>query len=91
MESGPDNKYLLIDDKGMVIEQNEAFNDNILGDICDIIHKGKKVSQENETVVSIQFEKSNLVIVNDSNKKLSVCSLSNKNNWLTKYKNLLEY
>ena len=91
MESGPDNKYLLFDDKGMVIEQNEAFNDNILGDICDIIHKGKKVSQENETVVSIQFEKSNLVIVNDSNKKLSVCSLSNKNNWLTKYKNLLEY
>ena len=91
MESGPDNKYLLIDDKGMVIEQNEAFNNNILGDICDIIHKGKKVSQENETVVSIQFEKSNLVIVNDSNKKLSVCSLSNKNNWLTKYKNLLEY
>ena len=91
MESVQDNKYLLIDDKGMVIEQNEAFNDNILGDICDIIHKGKKVTQENETVVSIQFEKSNLVIVNDSNKKLSVCSLSNKNNWLTKYKNLLEY
>ena len=80
MESVQDNKYLLIDDKGMVIEQNEAFSDNILGDICDIIHKGKKVSHENETVVSIQFEKSNLVIVNDSNKKLSVCSLSNKSN-----------
>ena len=91
MESGQDNKYLLIDDKGMVIEQNEAFNDNILGDICDIIHKGKKVSHENETVVSIQFEKSNLVIVNDSNKKLSVCSLSNKSNWLSQYKNSFEY
>ena len=74
-----DNKYLLIDEKGMVIEQNEAFNDNIIGDICDIIVKGKKVSKENEMVVSIQFEKSNLVIVNDSNKKISVCSLNKKN------------
>ena len=80
MESGQDNKYLLIDDKWMIIEQNEAFNDNIVGDICDIIHKGKKVSKENEMVVSIQFEKSNLVIVNDSDKKISVCSLTNKNN-----------
>ena len=74
-----DNKYLLIDEKGMVIKQNEAFNDNIIGDICDIIVKGKKVSKENEMVVSIQFEKSNLVIVNDSNKKISVCSLNKKN------------
>ena len=74
-----DDKYLLIDEKGMVIEQNEAFNDNIIGDICDIIVKGKKVSKENEMVVSIQFEKSNLVIVNDSNKKISVCSLNKKN------------
>ena len=79
MENEKDNKYLLIDEKGMVIEQNEAFNDNIIGDICDIIEKGKKVSKENEMVVSIQFEKSNLVIVNDTNKKLSVCSLNKKN------------
>ena len=79
MENEKDNKYLLIDEKGMVIEQNEAFNDNIIGDICDIIVKGKKVSKENEMVVSIQFEKSNLVIVNDTNKKLSVCSLNKKN------------
>ena len=79
MENEKDNKYLLIDEKGMVIEQNEAFNDNIIGDICDIIVKGKKVSKENEMVVSIQFEKSNLVIVNDSNKKISVCSLNKKN------------
>ena len=74
-----DDKYLLIDEKGMVIEQNEAFNDNIIGDICDIIVKGKKISKENEMVISIQFEKSNLVIVNDSNKKISVCSLDKKN------------
>ena len=79
MENEKDNKYLLIDEKGMIIEQNEAFNDNIIGDICDIIVKGKKVSKENEMVVSIQFEKSNLVIVNDSNKKISVCSLNKKN------------
>ena len=45
MEGEKDNhNYLLLDEKGMVIEQNEAFNDNILGDICDIIHKGKKIS-----------------------------------------------
>ena len=80
MENENDNKYLLIDDKGMVIEQNEVFSDNIIGDICDIIQKGKKVSKENEMIVSIQFEKSNLVIVNDSDKKISVCSLSNKKN-----------
>ena len=79
MENEKDNKYLLIDEKGMVIEQNEAFNDNIIGEICDIIVKGKIVSKENEMVVSIQFEKSNLVIVNDTNKKLSVCSLNKKN------------
>ena len=79
MEGEKDShNYLLLDEKGMVIEQNEAFNDNILGDICDIIHKGKEISEGNEMVVSVQFEKSNLVIVNDSDKKISVCSLSNK-------------
>ena len=79
MENEKDNKYLLIDEKGMVIEQNEHFHDNIIGDICDIIVKGKKVSKENEMVVSVQFEKSNLIIINDLNKKISVCSLNKKN------------
>ncbi len=79
-EEKDNNNYLIIDNKGMVIEQSEAFNDNIIGDICDIIHKGKKISEGNETVISIQFEKSNLVLVNNPDKKISVCSLSNKSN-----------
>ena len=73
------SKYLLLDDKGMVIEQNKEFNDKMLGDICDIIHRGKKISNENEILIAIQFEKNNLVISNDKDKKLSVCSLTTKN------------
>ena len=74
------NSYLLLDDKGMVLEQNEAFNDNIIGDIGDIIQKGKKIAAESDMVISVQYEKTNLVIVNDIDKKIAVCSLSNKNN-----------
>ena len=73
------NKYLLFDDKGLIIEKDEAFNDNIVGDICSILYKGKKISNENEVLISVQFEKGNLVLSNDSSKKLSVCSLTNKN------------
>ena len=79
MENEKDNNYLFLDDKGMVIEQGESFNDNLLGDICDIIHKSKKLSNDNELLVSIQFENKNLVIVNDTNKKISACSIINKN------------
>ena len=79
MENEKKLNYLLLDEKGMIIEQNEAFNDNIVGDIGDIVNKSKKVSKENEMMVSIQFENKNLVIVNDLKKKISVCSLSDKN------------
>ena len=76
MEDEKDNNnYLILDDKGMVVEQSKAFSDNIIGDICDIIQRSKKYSEGNEMVVSIQFEKTNLVLVNDSNKKISVCTL----------------
>ena len=71
-------KYLLLDDKGMVIEQSKEFNDKTVGDICDIIHRGKKISNENEILIAIQNEKNNLVISNDKSKQLSVCSLTNK-------------
>ena len=58
MEDEKDNNnYLILDDKGMVVEQSKAFNDNIIGDICDIIQRSKKYSEGNEMVVSIQFEK----------------------------------
>ena len=78
-EINEDNaKYLLFDDKGMIIEQNKDINDNIVADICDIIHRGKKISNENEILIAVQFEKNNLVISNDKNKKLSVCSLTDK-------------
>ena len=79
MEDEKDNNnFLILDDKGMVVEQSKGFSDNIIGDICDIIQRSKKYSEGNEMVVSIQYEKSNLVLVNDPNKKISVCSLSNK-------------
>ena len=71
-------KYLLLDDKGLIIEQNKEFNDKMIGDICDIIHRSKKISNENEILIAIQFEKNNLVITNDKTKKLSVCSITNK-------------
>ena len=78
-EINEDNaKYLLFDDKGMIIEQNKEINDNIVPDICDIIHRSKKISDENEILIAVQFEKNNLVISNDKNKKLSVCSLTDK-------------
>ena len=79
MENEKKLNYLLLDEKGMIIEQNESFNDNIVGDVGDIIHKSKKISKENEMMISVQFENKNLVIVNDLNKKISVCSLSDKN------------
>ena len=71
-------KYLLLDDKGLVIEQNKDFTDNMLGELCDIILRGKKISNDNELLIAIQFEKNNIVISNDKNKKLSVCSLTGK-------------
>ena len=79
MENEKKLNYLLLDEKGMIIEQNESFNDNIVGDVGDIIHKSKKISKENVMMISVQFENKNLVIVNDLNKKISVCSLSDKN------------
>ncbi len=78
-EINEDNaKYLLLDDKGMIIEQNKEYSDSTVGYICDVIHRGKKITNENEFLIAIQFEKNNLVISNDKNKKLSVCSLTNK-------------
>ena len=69
-ETKEDNaKYLLLDDKGLVIEQNKDFNDNMLGELCDIIHRGKKISNDNELLIALQFEKNNIVISNDKNKK----------------------
>ena len=71
-------KYLLLDDKGLIIEQNKEFNDNMLGELCDIILRGKKIANDNELLIALQFEKNNIVISNDKNKKLSVCSLTGK-------------
>ena len=71
-------QYLLLDDKGMIIEQDKIYSDETINDICDIIHRGKKISNENEILIAVQFEKNNLVISNDKNKKLSVCSLTDK-------------
>ena len=71
-------KYLLLDDKGMIIEQDTIYTDETINDICDIIHRGNKISNENEILIAVQFEKNNLVISNDKNKKLSVCSITNK-------------
>ena len=72
------NKYLLIDDKGMIIEQDEAFNDELTSDLGDIIYRSKLLSNENELLIDIQFEKSHIVISNDKSKKISICSLTNK-------------
>ena len=44
-EINEDNaKYLLLDDKGMIIEQNKEYSDSTVGYICDVIHRGKKIT-----------------------------------------------
>ena len=47
-------------------------------ELCDIILRGKKIANDNELLIAVQFEKNNIVISNDKNKKLSVCSLTGK-------------
>ena len=79
MEAPKDNNnYLVLDEKGLVVEKNDIFGDNVVGDINDIINKGKKIFDDKEITFDIQYENSNLIIMNNSNNKLSVCSLVNK-------------
>ena len=79
MEAQKDsNNYLVLDDKGLVIEKSDIFSDSVIGDINDIINKGKKIFDDKEITFDIQYENSNLVIRNNSNIKLSVSSLVNK-------------
>ncbi len=78
IEKAGNDEYLVVDDKGMILEQGKAFQDNIIGDINDVINKSRKIFDDEEISINIQFEKANLVIVNNKDKKLSVCSLSTK-------------
>ena len=79
MEAPKDNNdYLVLDEKGLVVEQSAVFGDNVIGDINDIINKGKKIFDDKEITFDIQYENSNLIIMNNSNNKLSVCSLVKK-------------
>ena len=75
----PLDNYCILDDKLMIIEKSKDFPKNIFGDVSDITCKSKRLIDENDNqkiIVDIQFEKSNVTIMNK--KDLTICALSTK-------------
>lgn len=68
-------KYLIIDNKGMIYEKDKDFPENIVGDLCDIVSKGKSIFDKKDFSINIQYEKANIVLTNKEEINSAICSL----------------
>ena len=76
METKMVNNYVIFDDKLMVIEQNPHFPKDILGDIGSILYHSKRALNDENIILDIQFEKSNISLMNNKEAKASICALN---------------
>ena len=72
------NNYAIFDDKLMIIEQNPEFPKEILGDIGSILYHSNKAMNDEQFMVDVQFEKSNITLMKNKDGKASICALNKK-------------
>ena len=72
------NNYAIFDDKLMIIEQNPEFPKEILGDIGSILYHSNKAMNDEQFMVDVQFEKSNITLMKNKDAKTSICALNKK-------------
>ena len=72
------NNYAIFDDKLMIIEQNPEFPKEILGDIGSILYHSNKALNDEQFMVDVQFEKSNISLMKNKDTKTSICALNTK-------------
>ena len=70
--------YAIFDDKLMVIEQNSNFPQDLLGELGSIIYHTNKLLNDNQILLDIQFEKSNITLMKNKETKTAICSLNKK-------------
>ena len=70
--------YAIFDNKLMVMEQNPNFPEELLGDIGSIVYHTNKGLDDNQILIDVQFEKSNITLMTNKEIKASICSISKK-------------
>ena len=70
--------YVIFDEKLMIIEQNSNFPQELLGDIGSIAYHSNKLLNDNQILLDIQFEKSNITLMKNKEAKAVICSLNKK-------------
>ena len=78
MEQKLVSNYAIFDEKLMVIEQNSDFPKELLGDIGSIVYHSNKALNDEQILLDIQFEKSNITIMKNKDSKASICALNKK-------------
>ena len=70
--------YVIFDDKLMVLEQNQNFPEELLGDIGSMAYHINKAIDENQILLDVQFEKSNITLMKNKELKTAICSFNKK-------------
>ena len=78
MEQKLVSNYAILDEKLMVVEQNSDFPKELLGDIGSIVYHSNKALNDEQILLDIQFEKSNITIMKNKDSKASICALNKK-------------
>ena len=78
MEGKLVNNYAIFDDKLMIIEQNPEFPNKILGDIGSILYHSNKALNDEQIMIDVQFEKSNISLMKNKDAKASIVALNKK-------------
>ncbi len=78
MEQKLVSNYAIFDEKLMVVEQNSDFPNELLGDIGSILYHSNKALNDDQILLDIQFEKSNITIMKNKDSKASICALNKK-------------
>ncbi len=78
MEQKLVSNYAIFDEKLMVVEQNSDFPKELLGDIGSIVYHSNKALNDEQILLDIQFEKSNITIMKNKDSKASICALNKK-------------
>ena len=70
--------YVIFDNKLMIIEQNLNFPEELLGEIGSMVYHTNKLLNDNQILIDVQFEKSNLTLMKDKEQKAAICSINKK-------------
>ncbi len=78
MEGKLMNNYVIFDEKLMVVEQNPEFPKEILGNIGSILYHSNKALNDDQIILDIQFEKSNITMMKKKDAKASICAVNKR-------------